>query len=109
MDDYRQRRSPAYQIGLAELGLSADPRDVVALTSKGMAYDNQVTDMYRKRYPDRGHIPSKAQQADYDALMHNYFEVGAQLTALGWRRRTPEQDAAYTQSIEQAKASQKGG
>lgn len=104
---YRDHRGPTQQMALSNLALEIDQKNVVALIARAGAYDSQVTELYRKRYPDPSLIPADKRQ-DYQMLMRNYFEIANRLVSLGWHKRTPEQDAGYLQKIQQAKAAQKG-
>lgn len=105
---YATTHSPSQIMAMADLALSYDPKDVAGMMFKALAYDKQVTILYRSKYPD-ARMLSPAQQLDYQALMGGYFKMADQLQALGWHRRSAEQDAEYRQAIQQAKAAEKGG
>jgi regulator of sirC expression with transglutaminase-like and TPR domain len=108
IQDYAKSHSPSQIMAMADLALGYDPKDVAGIMFKALAYDKQVTLLYRSKYPDPRML-TPAQQADYKALMDGYFAESDQLQALGWHRRSAEQDTEYMQSIQQAKANEKGG
>jgi len=105
---YATTHDPNQIMAMANLALSYDPKDVAGFMFKALAYDKQVTVLYRSKYPDPRML-TPAQQADYQALMDGYFKTADQLQALGWHRRSAEQDSEYMQAIQQAKAKEKGG
>jgi len=108
LDEYKVHHTPAQQLAIANLALTYYPMDIVAMLNRALAYDDQVTLLYRNKYPDPA-LMSPAQQADYQALMGHYFETGNQIKALGWHQRSQQQDADYVQRIQQAKAADTGG
>jgi regulator of sirC expression with transglutaminase-like and TPR domain len=107
IQDYAKSHSPSQIMAMADLALSYDPKDAAGMMFKALAYDKQATLLYRNKYPDPRML-SPAQQADYKALMDGYFAQANQLQALGWHRRSAEQDSEYMHSIQQAKANEKG-
>jgi regulator of sirC expression with transglutaminase-like and TPR domain len=108
LEDYAKRHTPEQIMAMVDLMLSYDPKDVSALMLKALAYDKQVTIRYRSQYPDPRQL-SPAQQADYHALMDGYFKIAGELQAMGWHRRSAEQDAEYMQAIQNAQAAKNGG
>lgn len=108
LDNYAKHHSPERIMAMVDLMLSYEPKDVSALMLKALAYDKQVTLHYRNKYPDPRQL-SPEQQADYHALMDGYFKIAGQLQAMGWHRRSAEQDQEYMQAIQQAKAAENGG
>lgn len=108
LDDYAKHHSPGQIMAMVDLMLSYDPKDVSALMLKALAYDREVTIRYRNNYPDPRML-SRVQQADYQALVDQYFKIANELQGWGWHRRSAEQDAEYMQAIQNAKKTEKGG
>ena len=108
LDDYAKHHSPEQIMPMVDLMLSYDPKDVAALMLKALAYDRQVTILYRSKYPDPRQL-SPAQQADYQALMDGYFKIANELQGWGWHKRSAQQDTEYMQAIQHAKQAEKGG
>ena len=102
MEHYARQKNADALLEVAELALAANPKDTVALIWKGNAYYIQLQDRYTKRYPNPADIPAD-KVVDYQRLSQGNLAMFDQAERLGWAPWTPDQEAAYLQSIEREK------
>ncbi|WP_407352161.1 transglutaminase family protein [Luteimonas sp. R10] len=100
MEHYGALKDGSMLLEVADMALAANPKDVVAMVWKANAYYLQLQERYVERYPDPADIPP-AQIADYERLRRENLAWFDKAEQLGWVPRTPEQEAAYLQSIQQ--------
>lgn len=84
---------------VAEMALVANPKDSIAMIWKANAFNLQLQQRYVSRYPTPADIPPEL-LTDYLHRSRENFAWFEKAEALGWYERTPEQEAAYLQSIE---------
>lgn len=101
MNHYDRTGRGAELIATADLALSFDPRDVGAMIHAASGY-YLLLETVRQRYPDPADIPPEEQDGVRLMLDANLGLI-ARAKALGWMPPTPEQEAAYLQSIEREK------
>ena len=102
-DFYERERSPEHQLGLTELALEINPKDVVSIIRRAGAYYHLLQQRYVSRYPRPDLIPT-SQRSDFQMLSKNNSQLFEQAEALGWHQPTNEEDAAYLQRARSAKA-----
>jgi regulator of sirC expression with transglutaminase-like and TPR domain len=102
-DFYERERSPEYQLGLTELALKVNPKDVVSMIRRAGAYYHLLQQRYVSRYPRPDLIPT-SQRSDFQMLSKNNSQLFEQAEALGWHQPTNEEDAAYLQRAKSVKA-----
>ncbi|HEY8587504.1 MAG TPA: transglutaminase family protein [Rhodanobacter sp.] len=102
-DFYERQRSPEHQLGLTELALKVNPKDVVSIIRRAGAYYHLLQQRYVSRYPRPDLIPA-SQRGDFQMLSKNNSQLFEQAEALGWRQPTNEEDAAYLQRARSVKA-----
>lgn len=102
-DFYERERSPEYQLGLTELALKVNPKDVVSMIRRAGAYYHLLQQRYVSRYPRPDLIPI-SQRSDFQMLSKNNSQLFEQAEALGWHQPTNEEDAAYLQRARSVKA-----
>lgn len=103
MEHYARQENGDALMEIADLALAANPKDTVAMIWKANAYYFQIESHYRQKYPKASDIPPEL-AADFRRRSQENFAWYAKAEALGWNRKTPEQDAGYLQSIEREKA-----
>lgn len=101
MEHYRRTARGTDLIATADLALSLDARHVEATLHAGTGYA-LLLDAIEQRYPDPAELP-KELHGEVRFLQQANRELFAQAEALGWVEPTPEQQAAYLQSIEHEK------
>jgi len=104
---YGHQRSPEHQLGLTELALSNNPKDVTSLLMRGSAYYKLLQARYVTRYVRMDDIPAD-QRADYQMLSNNNLALFAKAERLGWHEESAEDKAQYLQQIQSIKAQQGG-
>lgn len=102
MEHYGRQKNADAMLEVAELALTANPKDTVALIWKGNAYYLQLQERYVQRYLNAADIPGD-QVADYRRLSQGNLVAYDQAERLGWAPGTSEQEAAYLHSIEREK------
>lgn len=90
-------------MALADLALTANPKDTVAMIWKANATYLLIESRYQRKYPNAADIP-KDLVPDYQRLSRENLAWFEEAEALGWVQKTPEQDAAYLKSIQHEKA-----
>lgn len=108
MEFYGEKGQQKRRIEVADMALQIDPKDVSAMLQKGNSYVGLIRQQYIAKYRTPQDIPPDQRQ-EYVSLNEGFDRVYSQAEALGWTRPTPEQDAAYLQSIKSARAAQKRG
>jgi len=103
---YAHRRTPEHQLGLTELALENNPKDVTSLLMRGSAYYHLLQMRY-SRYPRPEDIPADKRE-DFQMLSRNNVALFAKAERLGWRQPTPQEDAEYLQQIRNIKSKQGG-
>ena len=88
---------------VADLALSANSRDTVAMIWKANAAYLLIQSRYQRKYPNPADIP-KDLVPDFQRLSRENLAWFEKAEALGWAQKTPEQDANYLQSIQNEKA-----
>ena len=104
---YAHHRAPEFQLGLTELALGNNPKDVTSLLMRGTAYYKLLQTRYVSRYTRLTDM-TMDQQADYQMLSNNNQALFAKAERLGWREETPEEKAQYLQQIQTIKSGQGG-
>lgn len=102
---YGHQRAPEYQLGLTDVGLAANAKDVTSLLMRGTAYFKLLQSRYASRYTLMEDMPAE-QQADYQMLSRNNQLLFAKAERMGWREETPEEKAQYLQTVQNVKAEQ---
>ncbi len=102
MEHYAREGDGDALMAVADLALTANPKDTVAMVWKANAYYLQIQARYQKKYPNASDIPAD-KVADFQRLSRENLAWFEKAEALGWAQRTPEQDAAYLQSIQREK------
>lgn len=87
---------------VADIALSANPKDTVAMVQKANAYYLQLQDRYASKYPRPMDIP-KDKQADFQELSRENLTWFEKAEQLGWAPKTPAQEEKYLQSIQREK------
>lgn len=90
-------------MAVADLALAANPKDTVAMIWKANATYLLIQSRYQHKYPNAADIP-KELIPDFQRLSRENLAWFEKAEALGWAQKTPEQDAAYLQSIQNEKA-----
>lgn len=103
MEHYGARKDADALMAVADLALAANPKDSVAMIWKADAYYLQIQQRYVSRYPNAADLPL-AHHANYRRLSQENLAWFAKAEDLGWRQKTPEQEASYLQHIQRAKA-----
>lgn len=102
MEHYAREGDGDALMAAADLALAANPKDTVAMVWKANAYYLQIQDRYQRMYPNAVDIPAD-KVAGYQRLSRENLAWFEKAEALGWAQKTPEQDAAYLQSIQREK------
>ncbi|MGO4702640.1 transglutaminase family protein [Dyella sp. 2RAB6] len=108
MQFYVENRSPERVVSLTDLALAIDPNNIVGLLVRGDAYRRMVDERYAKFYPTPDKIPL-AMRDGYMDIYRNQVALARTIESLGWVSETQQRQAAYLQSVERAKAGQRGG
>lgn len=103
MEHYAREVDGDGLMSVADLALAANPKDTVAMVWKANAYYLQLRDRYQRKYPKAEDIP-KELVPGFQRLSRENLTWFGKAEALGWAQKTPEQDAAYLQSIQHEKA-----
>ncbi|MFN7182869.1 MAG: transglutaminase family protein [Thermomonas haemolytica] len=103
MEHYGRQQNGDALLAVADLALAANSKDTVAMIWKGNAYFLQLRDRYLRKYQKVAEIPAD-KVADFQRLDRENLAWFEKAKALGWTQKTPEQDAAYLQSIQSEKA-----
>ena len=96
----------AQRIAVADLALTVNPKDVMAMIHKGAAYYVLLQERYVSRYPDPADIPA-AQRTDFQVISRENLAWYAKAEALGWRPPTQAQDANYLRNIQRERSNRK--
>lgn len=102
MEHYARAGDGDALMAVADLALAANPKDTVAMVWKANAYYLQIQERYQRKYPNAADIPAD-KAADFQRLSRENLAWFEKAEALGWAQKTPEQDAAYLQSIQREK------
>ena len=103
MEHYAREGNGAALMEVADLALIANPKDTVAMIWKANASYLLIQSRYQRKYPNAAEIP-KDLVSDFQRLSVENLAWFERAEALGWAQKTPEQDAAYLQSIQNEKA-----
>jgi regulator of sirC expression with transglutaminase-like and TPR domain len=95
------------RIAIADLALSVNQKDVVAMVQEGAADYLLLQERYVRKYPRPIDIPV-ALRKDYQTLSEQNLAWYARAGALGWAPPSQTQDASYLQNIEREKTRRKG-
>lgn len=101
-DFYERQRSPEHQLGLTELALDINLKDVVSIIRRAGAYYHLLQQRYVSQYARPNLIPM-SQRSDFQMLSKNNSQLFEQAEALGWHQPTNEEDATYLQRARSAK------
>jgi len=104
---YAHHRSPEHQLGLTELALGNNSKDVTSLLMRGSAYYKLLQSRYVSKYQRVEDIPA-GERADYQMLSNNNLALFAKAERLGWREPSAQDDAEYLQKIQSIKVTQGG-
>lgn len=99
---YERQRAPEYQLGLTELALEINPKDVTSIIRRAGAYYHLLQQRYVSRYARPNLIPV-SQRSEFQMLSRNNLQLFEQAEALGWHQPTDEEEAAYLRQIQNAK------
>lgn len=99
MEHYARQGNGDALMAVADLTLAANPRDTVAMIWKANAAYLLIQSRYQRKYPNAADIP-KEMLPDFHLLSRENLAWFEKAEALGWAQKTPEQDAAYLQSIQ---------
>ncbi|UHQ19581.1 hypothetical protein LVB87_15550 [Lysobacter sp. KIS68-7] len=102
MEHHSARKDGDTLMEVADLALSVNPRDVTAMIWKANAFFLQLQSRYVQKYPEAKDIPP-ALQDDFRLRSRENLAWFEKAERLGWTQPTPEQEAAYLQSIEREK------
>jgi len=97
----------AQRIAVADLALTVNPKDVMAMIHKGAAYYMLLQERYVSQYPDPADIPP-AQRNDFQVISRENLAWYAKAEALGWTPPTQEQDANYLRNIQRERSQRQG-
>lgn len=100
MEYFGARKDGDGLMEVADLALAANPRDPVAMIWKANAFYLQLQEQYVRKYPDAADIPAD-RVADYRRLSQENLAWFDRAEKLGWVQQSPQQEAAYLQSIQQ--------
>ncbi|MFC3656931.1 transglutaminase family protein [Xanthomonas hyacinthi] len=103
MEHYAREGHGDALMEVADLALAANLKDTVAMIWKANAYYLQIQDRDQRPYPDAADIPAN-KVPDYRRLSRENLAWFEKAEALGWAQKTPEQEAAYLQSVRHEKA-----
>lgn len=103
MEHYAIRKDAEGLMAVADLALAANPKDSVAMIWKANAYYLQIEQRFNAKYPDPADVPAEL-HGEYRRLSQENRAWFAKAESLGWTQPTPEQDAAYLQSIQRERA-----
>lgn len=103
MEHYARLEDGDALMAVADLALAANPKDTVAMIWKANASYLLIQSRYQRKYPNAIDIP-KELVPDFQRLSRENLAWFEKAEALGWALKTPEQDAAYLQSIQHEKA-----
>lgn len=103
MEHYARQGNGDALMAVADLALAANPKDTVAMIWKANASYLLLKSRYQRRYPNAADIP-KELVPEFQRLSRENLAWFAKAEGLGWAQKTPEQDAAYLQSIQHEKA-----
>lgn len=95
------------RIAIADLALSVNPKDVVAMTHKGAAYYLLLQERYVWKYPRPVDIPA-ALRKDFESLSRQNLAWYEQAEALGWAPPSQAMDADYLRNIQREQSARKG-
>src|SRR5690606_16427562 len=90
-------------MAMADLALAANPKDSVAMIWKANAYYLQIEQRFKAKYPNPADVPAEL-HAEHRRLSQENLAWYAKAESLGWTQPTPEQDAAYLQSVQRERA-----
>jgi regulator of sirC expression with transglutaminase-like and TPR domain len=95
------------RIAIADLALSVNPKDVVAMVHEGAADYLLLQERYVRKYPRPVDIPVSLRK-DFQTLSEQNLAWYAKAEALGWTSPSQVQDTNYLQNIEREKSKRKG-
>lgn len=102
MEHYAREGNGDALMAVADVALAANPKDTVAMIWKANASYLLIQSRYQRKYLNASDIP-KELVPDYQRLSRENLAWFEKAEALGWAQKTPEQDAAYLQSIQREK------
>lgn len=103
MEHYAAQKDGDALKAVADLALDANPKDPVAMIWKANAYYLQTQQRITSKYPNVADVPPDLQD-DYRRLTQENLAWFTKAESLGWKQKTPEQEANYLQSIQREKA-----
>lgn len=99
MEHYAQEGNADALMEVADLALTVNPKDTVAMIWKANASYLLIQSRYQRKYPNAADIP-KALVPDLQRLSRENLAWFERAEASGWEQKTPEQEAKYLQSIQ---------
>jgi len=103
MEDLAAKKRAEDLMAVADMLLSVNPKDVVAIIQKANAYSFQVDQRYKAYYPRLTDIPLEL-RADYEMRARANLDGFSKAEALGWTPATEQNRKNYLQSVDQEKA-----
>ncbi|MCC4588552.1 hypothetical protein LL962_15825 [Xanthomonas sp. NCPPB 1067] len=103
MEHYGVKKDADALMIVADLALSANPKDPVAMIWKANAYYLQIQQRIASKYPNAADVPPELHD-EYRYLTRENLAWFAKAEQLGWVQKSPEQEASYIQSIQRERA-----
>lgn len=103
MEDLNAKKQADELMTVADMILTVNPKDTVAMIQKANAYYLQLQERYYAKYPRPVDIPADL-RADYQMRSRENLAWFVKAEALGWTPPDPKQRERYLQSIQQEKA-----
>ncbi|MBV6843649.1 transglutaminase family protein [Xanthomonas euvesicatoria] len=103
MEHYGVKKDADALMIVADLALSANPKDPVAMIWKANAYYLQIQQRIASKYPNAADVPPELHD-EYRYLTRANLAWFAKAEQLGWVQKSPEQEASYIQSIQRERA-----
>jgi len=103
MEYYAREKNADALMEVADLALTANPKDTVAMVWKANAYYLQIQQRYWAKYPNASDIPVD-KVVDYQHLSQENLAWFNKAETLGWEQTTSQERSDYLQSIKHEKA-----
>ncbi|HEY1089715.1 MAG TPA: transglutaminase family protein [Burkholderiaceae bacterium] len=108
MEHYAAQRDGEALLVIANMALTANPKDTVAMVHKANANYLLLEARFTKKYLRAADIP-KDQREDFKALGRENLAWFAKAEQLGWSQPSEEKDDDYLKSVEQEKSKRSQG
>ncbi len=103
MEFYAAQKRGDDLLVVADMALSVNPKDTVAMIQKANAYYLQLQQRFVSKYPKPADIPATMRE-DYARLSRDNLAWFAKAEQLGWAEPSAAKEANYLQTIEREKA-----